>query len=85
MTTKRKLIDRRDTFPERLDAAVMAQFPTVECETSLSIFTMNLTSHWFVRGSATDDKPRGKKLTPALARQVKAFVQGFSAAEKYMP
>lgn len=59
----------------RLDAAVMAYFPGVECETGLNIFSMTYTSSWWQAG--TDNT----RLKPALARQVKAFVAGFMASE----
>lgn len=62
------------SFGETLDAAVMARFPGVECDTCLSIFSMNMVSRWWVAG--TEDT----KLSPAKARQVREFVAGFRAA-----
>lgn len=65
----------RDTWAERLDAAVTKQFPGVACETSWNLFSMQHTTRWWQAG--TDDT----LLKPALARQVKAFVAGFMASE----
>lgn len=85
MSAKRKPINRMDTFAERLDAAVMQAFPNVECCTEFSILAMRYVTEWTAKGSITPDCPGGKKLPAALAKQVKAFVQGFSAAEEYTP
>lgn len=74
---------RAETFADRLDAAVAEAFPTAECKTEWSIFSMAYQSHWFAKGSANDDAPRGKPLPRPLAAQVLAFVKGFSEAESF--
>lgn len=74
---------RAATFADRLDAAVAEAFPTAECKTEFSIFSMAYQSHWFVKGSVTEDAPRGKPLARPLAAQVLAFVKGFSEAESF--
>lgn len=60
---------------ERLDEAVAKNFQGVKCETRFDFLgTLSYVSRW------SDNT--GKKLKPALARQVKAFVAGFMAAEE---
>lgn len=60
---------------ERLDAAVMGRWPEVACETYYNLLSMQFVTRW--RQAGTDEK----KLKPALARQVLAFVAGFMASE----
>jgi hypothetical protein len=71
MSAKRKI--KKHEFSECLDAAVAEKFPGVTCETTWSIFSMNLTSRWF-------DTATEKKLKPSLAHEVRGFVAGYSAA-----
>lgn len=61
---------------ERLDAAVMARWPEVTCETWYCIFSMQWRSRWWQAGTEET------KLKPALARQVLAFVAGYMASEE---
>lgn len=67
----------RPEFGRRLDAAVAAAFPGVECQTYFNIIPMRYVSHWAVAGTDME-----QKLTPHKARRVRDFVAGFSAAEE---
>lgn len=80
---KDKLAQRKhphtpETWHERLDKAVMEHFKAhdVFCTTSYDLLgTMSYVTYWRHKS--------GAKLPPALAKQVRAYVAGFMAAEEY--
>lgn len=67
---------KKNSWADRLDAAVMNKFPDVECDTHYNLFAMNHVTTWKKRGTEK------AKVPPATGRQVAAFVAGFMAAEE---
>ena len=74
--TRRKHSVAPETWHERLDKAVHARFPMIECKTDFDFLgSMQYISNW--------KKRDGSKMTPSLAKQIQHFIAGFMAAEEY--